>query len=473
MGIIEPAWSFLAKGTGDHVVGLMVKPTQRFLGVVPILGRGSARSASSPWRALRDPAYRRWTAANLISTVGTWLQIVAQNLLVLTLTGSPALAGAAATASALPNLLLGPVGGALADRWPRRVLAVIGQALLAVIAATTGLLAATGTLSVSALIALSIAAGIVGTVNGPATTLLGNELVAADDVPSAISIGSVTFNVGRVAGAAASGIVLGALSVPVAYALNAVSFLLVVAVIMTLPSRRPGTADRRAARRDRGLDLRGGTRWLAGQPGLLVLATVSVLATMLTRNYSLSLAPLTLDALHAGNSGYGAVSLALGIGATLGALLSGRLRQPRVATAVVLAGVGALVQVGTAGSPTLLALVVAAVGMSLVESVAATASSTLLLTRPPEAVRGRVMGAWSTVSGLGGLAGPVLAGGLLSLCGPRAGLALGAAVFFAVLIAAVGATRFGRRAALAHVGATRDRLLYAMRPIPRPAVAGS
>jgi MFS family permease len=283
----------------------------------------------------------------------------------------------------------------------------------------------------------------------------------------------VTFNVGRVAGAAASGIVLGAFSIPVAYTLNAVSFLCVVAVIVTLPTQRPGIAERRTAARDRGLDLRGGIRWLAGQPGLLLLATVSVLAAMLTRNYSLSLAPLTLDALHAGSGGYGAVSLALGIGATVGALLSGQLRRPRVATVVLLAGVGAVVQIGAAGSPTLVALLVAAVAMSLAESVAATASSTLLLTRPPEEVRGRVLGAWSTVSGLGGLAGPVLAGGLLSLFGPRTGLALGGVVFVAGLVAAVVVTGFGRRAAVAHVRLTSHRL-RSMRllPNPRQAVAG-
>jgi MFS family permease len=342
---------------------------------VLIFRRGSPRAASSPWRALRFPAYRRWAVAHLVSTMGSWLQIVAQNLLVLTLTGSPVLAGVSVAASALPSLLLGPVGGALADRWPRRVVAATGQTLLAVVAAITGVLAATGNLSVPALIALSVASGVVGTMNGPATALLGNELVAPDDVPSAISIGSVTFNVGRVAGAAAAGIVLGA--------------------------------------------------------------------------------------------------MALGVGATLGALLSGRLRQPRVATVVVLAGIGAVVQIAAAGSPTLVVLLVLALGMSLVESVAATASSTLLLTRPPEAVRGRVMGAWSTVSGLGGLVGPVLAGGLLSLFGPRTGLALGGVVFVAALVAAVAATGFGRRAAVAHVRVTAGRLHAIRLPSLRPVVASS
>src|SRR5919206_2363439 len=114
--------------------------------------RGASRAASSPWRALRFPAYRRWAVANLVSTMGAWLQLVAQNLLVLTLTGSPVLAGVSAAAGAVPSLLLGPIGGALADRWPRRIVAAVGQILLALIAATTAVLAATDALTVSALI---------------------------------------------------------------------------------------------------------------------------------------------------------------------------------------------------------------------------------------------------------------------------------------------------------------------------------
>jgi hypothetical protein len=84
------------------------------------------------------------------------------------------------------------------------------------------------------------------------------------------------------------------------------------------------------------------------------------------------------------------------------------------------------------------------------------------------------MGAWSTVTGLCGLVGPVLAGGLLSLCGPRTGLALGGVVFVAGLAAAVAATGFGRRAAVAHFRVTRDRL-RALRLLPGlpQAVAGS
>jgi MFS family permease len=117
-------------------------------------------------------------------------------------------------------------------------------------------------------------------------------------------------------------------------------------------------------------------------------------------------------------------------------------------------------------------LLVAALVMSLVESVAATASSTLLLTRPPEEVRGRVMGAWSTVSGLGGMVGPVLTGGLLSLFGPRTGLALGGVVFVAGLVAAVAVTGFGRRAAVAQVRVTCDRMrALRLLPNPRQAVA--
>src|SRR5919206_4880407 len=130
--------------------------------------RGASRAASSPWRALRFPAYRRWAVANLVSTMGAWLQLVAQNLLVLALTGSPVLAGVSATASAVPSLLLGPVGGALADRWPRRLVAAVCQTLLAVLAAATAVLAATDALSVPLLIGLAVPSGLVATLQAPA-----------------------------------------------------------------------------------------------------------------------------------------------------------------------------------------------------------------------------------------------------------------------------------------------------------------
>ena len=386
-------------------------------------------SPRSPWRSLRRPSYAAWSVANLISNVGTWLQVVAQNVLVLQLTGSAVLAGVCATASAAPALVLAPIGGALVDRCSKRVIAGIGQLLLALVAVLTAVLAWQDALGPAVLIAFAVVSGATGALVAPATALLGNELVEPADVPSAISVGSVITTVGRVTGAALAGVVLATGGVAVAYGLNAVSFLFVTAVIACLPAVLPGPAERRRAPRSRRDDLLGGVRWLVAQPTLLLLAVVSGLASLLGRNYGLMLAPITLTALNAGPAGYGSVNVALGVGATLGAVAAGRLRYPRVRSAVLLAVAGAAVQILVSGAPVLAVLLAGAVLMSGVESVAATVSTTLLMTTPPEEFRGRVLGAWGTVSTLCGMVGPIAVGGLLSAFGPRLGLAAGGALF--------------------------------------------
>jgi MFS family permease len=422
-------------------------------------------SPNSPWRALRRPSYALWSGANLVSNVGTWLQLVAQNVLVLQLTGSAALAGVCATVSAAPALVLAPVGGALVDRWSKRVIAGVSQTVLALVAVLTAALAWQDSLNPAVLIALALASGSVAAIDAPAMALLGNELVPPEDVPSAISVGQVITTVGRVVGAALAGVVLATGGVAVAYAANAVSFVLVTAVIALLPAVRPGIAERRRAPRSPKEDLLGGIKWLSGQPALLLLATVSGLATLLARNYGLLLAPITLVALGAGGAGYGAVNVALGVGATIGAVLAGRLRSPRVRLAVVLAVLGAAVQVGVSAAPALGVLLAGAALMSGLESVAATVSATLLMTRPPDEVRGRVMGAWGTLSTACGMAGPLVCGGLLSLLGPRLGLVAGAAMFL-VAVAAVlywYVVRVHGRAAVVRAWLTRLR--------PEPAVA--
>jgi MFS family permease len=420
-------------------------------------------SPRSPWRALRRPSYAAWSVANLVSNTGTWLQLVAQNVLVLQLTGSAALAGVCATASAAPALLLSPLGGALVDRWPKRVIAGVGQAVLGLVAALTAVLAWQEALSPAVLIAMAVVSGAVVAIDAPATALLGNELVVPEDVPSAISVGQVITTVGRVGGAALAGVVLATGGVAVAYAVNAVSFLFVTAVIAGLPSVRPGVAERRRAPRSPREDLLGGVRWLRGQPALLLLATVSGLATLLARNYGLMLAPITLTSLHAGGAGYGAVNVALGVGATVGAVLAGRLRSPRVRLAVVLAVAGAGVQVAVAGAPVLGVLLAGAALMSCLESVAGTVSATLLMTTPPEEVRGRVMGAWGTVATFCGMVGPIVCGGLLSLLGPRLGLAAGGALFLGAVLVVARAYQVRVHGRGAGLGAWRTAL--------RPAVA--
>lgn len=410
------------------------------------------RPGRSPWRCLRHPSMRWWSLANLVSNAGTWMQLTAQNLLVLQLTGSAALTGTCLAVQAAPGLLLGPAGGAVVDAWPRRITAAVSQALLAVVALTTAALLAFGMLGVPVLLVLAALTGLIATVDGPACALLGNDLVPRRDVPSAIALGSVVHSAGRLGGVALAGVATAAMGAAAAYAANGLSFLFVAAVIPFLrllpadpaeqaapaPAGRPGRAARRSATRE-------GLAYFLGRPRLVALAVITAVSAVLGRNYALTLASLVTGPMHGGAGAYGAISTVLAVGGIAGAVLAGRMQRPSVRLIAALTAAGAVLQLLAAFSPTLFMLGLLVVPMAVVETISDTAASTVLQTDPPPHMRGRVLGTWRSISTAWGLGGPPLLGLLLQAAGPRGALALGGLVIAGVIGA--GALVHRRRAA--------------------------
>jgi MFS family permease len=362
---------------------------------------------------------RLWVIANTLSNAGAWMQMVAQNLLILQLTGSVAVTGLSLSIQALPGLLLGVSGGALVDRWPRRLTAGLGQLSMAMIAFTTATFAATGMLNVPLLMVLGLATGLVATVDGPACTLLGNDLVSRRDVPSAIAIGSVAGNVGRLAGTAA-GALVASVGVSVAYAANGLSFLLVALAVPFLKLVHEPSSD------DEEVPQPGGTRdgltYLAKNRVLLALVAIGALTSLLGRNYSLSMADLVTGPLGATGTMYGSVAAALAIGGIAGSIMAGRMQTPRLRTVVLLFTAAALLQVLSGLSPLVVILIAVVIPMAAVEAAAATTAATMLQTVPQPHLRGRVLGAWRTASTSWGLAGPPILGLILEMAGTRTGL---------------------------------------------------
>jgi MFS family permease len=368
-----------------------------------------------------------------LSNLGTWMQLVAQSLLVLQLTGSPALTGLTMSLQAAPGVLLGVLGGAAVDLWPRRLTVSVSQALLGVVALATAVLAATGLLSVPVLMCLALVTGSVATVDGPASALLGNGLVAERDVPSAVAIGSLATSAGRVLGTAAAGGVLALGGTAAAYALNGLSFLVVAAVVPFLRPVRSIGGGRRSGSALEGL--RSGFGYLLGSRALLGLLAVGAVTSVLGRNYSLAFATLVTGPLRAGPGAYGTVSAVLAVGAVVGALVAARAGSVRYATVARLALLGALLQVVAACAVGMPMLLIVALPLALAESVQDTLTSTLILTRPPEQLRGVVLGAWQSAAAACSLAGPPALGWLLQEAGVRAGLAAGGLVIVLAVVA--------------------------------------
>ncbi|SOR76816.1 enterobactin exporter EntS [Streptomyces chartreusis NRRL 3882] len=388
---------------------------------------------------------RWWSVANFVSNAGTWMQLTVQNLLVLQITGSAAATGLSMSVQAAPALLMSVLGGAAVDRWPRKLTAAVSQALLGAIAFTTAVLVALDRLDMTSLMVLAAVTGVVATVDNPACALLGNDLVPAEDVPSAIGVGALVHQAGRLVGAAMAGVAVGFLGTSAAYFANGVSFLFVASVI---PFLRPAAgAVREAAAgpgpKDTGSDMsvREGLAFFARRPRLMALAGVTGISAVFGRNYGLTLAVLVTGPLAGGAGSFGTVSTVLAVGGILGAVLGARLRRPSVRLVGALAAAGALLQVVAGLSPSVAVLIVLVLPMAVVESVSDTAGTAVLQTDPPAHLRGRVLGVWGSIGTVWSLGGPPALGLLMELAGARGALVTGG-----LLIAgAIGAGHLLRR----------------------------
>ncbi|MEU7563224.1 MFS transporter [Streptomyces eurythermus] len=372
---------------------------------------------------------RWWSAANFVSNAGTWMQLTVQNLLVLHITGSAAATGLSMSVQAAPALLVSLLGGAVVDRWPRKLTVAVSQTLLGAVAFTTALLVALDRIDMTALLVLAAVTGVIATVDGPACALLGNDLVPVADVPSAIGVGALVHSAGRLAGTALAGIAVGFLGTASAYAANGLSFLFVASVV---PFLRPaagaagGTAagPREAPARAE-MGVREGLAFFARRPRLVALAGITGLSSVFGRNYGLTLAVLVTGPLAGGAGAFGTVSTVLAVGGIIGAVLGARLRKPSVRTVGLLAAAGALLQVVAGLSPSLAVLLVLVLPMAVVESVSDTAGTAVLQTDPPPHLRGRVLGVWSSIGTVWSLGGPPLLGLLMERAGARGALVAG------------------------------------------------
>lgn len=409
-----------------------------------------APSASrAPWRSLRYRSMRWWSAANFVSNAGTWMQLTVQNLLVLKITGSAAATGLSISVQAAPALFVSLLGGAAVDRWPRRTTVAVSQALLGAVAFTTALLVALDRIDMTSLLLLAAVTGVIATVDGPACALLGNDLVPVEDVPSAIGVGALVHSSGRLVGTGLAGVTVGLLGTSAAYAANGLSFLFVASVVPFLrpapgapPAPAPGDAGRAVPKRAE-MSVRQGVAYFVRRPRLVALAAVTGLSSVFGRNYGLTLAVLVTGPLAGGAGAFGTVSTVLAAGGIVGAVLGARLRRPSVRTVGLLAAAGGLLQAAAGLSPSLAVLLVLVLPMAVVESVSDTAGTAVLQTDPPDRLRGRVLGVWSSVGTVWGLGGPPALGLLMEWAGARGALVAGG-----LLIAgAIGAGLLRRRAA--------------------------
>jgi MFS family permease len=373
--------------------------------------------------SLEIPNYRRWFAGQIVSISGNWMQTVAEMWLVVHLTGSGVAVGVTAALQFVPILLVGALGGVLADRCDKRRLLMLTQALMAVPALTLFALTATGATQLWMVYALVFVRGIVLAVDNPLRQSFVMEVVGTDRVVNAVSLNSVIVHTGRILGPAIAGAVIALAGLSLCFALNAASFgamLIAVAGMdrdALLPSPRAGRA--------RG-QVREAVREVASRPALFgPLAMMAVIGT-LSFNFQVLLPLFAKFTWHGTASTYALLTTAMGIGSVCGALAAGarnRVTPRLLAGSALLFGAAEL---AAAAAPTLLAqaLVLAPLGAASVTFAAGVNSSLQLAADGPS--RGRVMSLYSVVFLGSTPIGAPLVGWLAQEYGPRAGLVLGA-----------------------------------------------
>ncbi len=294
-----------------------------------------AAAQASAWSPFRHRLYAAMWGAQFVSNIGSWMQTVAAQWLMLTLTSSAAYVALVQTASGLPVLLIAILAGTIGDLVDRRRFLLITQTFMLAAAAALGGLAIAGLVSPWVLLALVFAGGIGQALTSPTWQTLQPELVSPAERTQAISLGSVNQNLARAVGPAIGGILLAATSAGTVFLVNAASFVAVIGVIAAWRSARAPDA---LPREHVGEAVRAGGRYIAASPVLrVILARAGLFIFFASAIWALL--PLTAhSALHLGSGGYGLLLGSVGIGAVAGAGLLPRLRARLSPDALLAAG---------------------------------------------------------------------------------------------------------------------------------------
>jgi MFS family permease len=257
-----------------------------------------------------------------VSTVGTWMQLVAQDWLVLDITGDSGSALGVATAlQFLPLLIFGLWGGVVADRYPKRLVLMASQTAMGVLALVLGGLAVSGSVRTWQVYALALALGLVRLVDTPTRQSFVVELVGPADRANAIALQGAAMATARIGGPAAAGVVINLVGVGSAFLINGLSFSVVILVLRLMRVEELHAAPR--VPRTKG-QVRAGLAYVRGRGDLaLVLALVGFVAAF-GMNTQMTTALMAKDVFHAGAGSYGLASTAFAIGSLTGALLAAR-----------------------------------------------------------------------------------------------------------------------------------------------------
>ncbi|WP_335970788.1 MFS transporter [Streptomyces sp. CA2R106] len=420
--------------------------------------------------SLKIRNYRLFATGAVISNTGTWMSRIAQDWLVLSITGSSFAVGITTALQFLPMLLFGLYGGVIADRYPKRKILLCTQAALGVLGLALATLTLSGVVQVWHVYAIAFLLGVVTVVDNPTRQTFVVEMVGPDVVRNAVSLNAANFQAARLVGPAVAGVLITAVGSGWAFLINGVSFLAPLTGLLLMRTSELHKIER--APRGKG-QLREGLRYVAGKPELIwPIVLVGFIGTF-GFNFPIWLSAFANKVFNSGAGTYGLFNTLMAAGSLIGALLAARRTRTRLRMLVTAALAFGLLELLASVAPTfwIFAVLLVPIGVFGL-TFNTTANATVQLATDP-VMRGRVMSLYMMVF-VGGtpVGGPVM-GWVTDTFGARVGFLSGG------LVSAAGAVGVGIALARAgglrlkvNLGAGRDRtsppIVFVPRD-PRPA----
>lgn len=388
---------------------------------------------SQTFRSLRHPNYLKYSAGQLVSLTGSWMQTTALAWIAYNLTNSALFLGLVGLFCNIPILALSLFGGMVADRYDRRRVLVVTQWLSMSLAVVLTALVFSGSLQVWMILALSVASGIISAFEVPSRQAIVVDLVKGQDLVNAISLNSVIFNTTRIIGPAVGALLLGRLGASVCFGLNALSFLAAIFTLRQLKLDKPTASEKRAT-----APLMDGVRAAFGVPEIRNILILTSLTSFFGFQFSTLLPVFVKDVFHATPEALGLLAAASAFGALTGSLfLASRGKHSELQRNITVASVAVAVTLGLfafSSNLWLSAFIEVFIGIAI--SVQLNSANSLLQLTVPDNVRGRVMSLYTMILLGAAPFGSVAIGKLTDLFGAPLAVAVcavacaGAAIFY-------------------------------------------
>jgi MFS family permease len=388
------------------------------------------------FRSLRSFNFRLWTTGGLISNVGTWMQRVAQDWLVLTqLTHHDASAlGIVTSLQFAPQLLLLPWTGSAADRLNQRKLLMATQATMGLLALILGILTVSGMVHLWHVYVFAFLSGSAAALDAPVRQTFVAEMVGDEDLHNAVALNSTSFFAAQMIGPAVAGLLIADVGIGWAFLLNGLSF---AAVLISMSFfRLPELNARARALRSKG-GFPEGLRYVWRRPDLRAILIMLFLIGTFGFNFPIFISTMAVNVFHSDARGFGLLSSIMAVGTLSGALFAAGREKPSLASLLAGTGVFGLGCTLAALAPGYwwFAAALTIVGAAALTFTNGTNSIMQLSTEP--AMRGRVMALRIGIALGGTPVGAPIVGWVADRFGPRCALGIGAAAGFSAALVAV------------------------------------